>query len=143
LGQQGKYGEALLAFRGVVTEADAHCDLAFVYWSQGKIEEARAECRQAVQLDPANAKAPVILAQLDRPAQSPSAALAAAASPRRPPERSNLVPAALAAGAPSEALPRPVYQSPNGTAWVPVTPAAKTAPPREATGGTEGSISWE
>jgi Flp pilus assembly protein TadD len=161
LGQQGKYGEALLAFRAVVSEADAHCDLAFVFWSQGKIDEARAECRQAVQVDPANAKAPVILAQLDRPATSPTAALAAAAAPRQPSHRSDLVPAAfhsepptakaaplgnpmtLATGPAGEPLPRPVYQSPNGTAWVPVTPAAKPASPKEPVGGTEGSITWE
>jgi Flp pilus assembly protein TadD len=156
LGQQGKYAEALAAFQAVVGEADARCDLAFVYWSQGKLDLARAECNQAARIDPANNKAQAILAQLDRPAQAPPAGVAAA--PRRPQERPALVPSAyhpappataqlspppMPAAVPEPPPPRPVYQSPNGTAWIPVTPAPKPAAPKDPAGGTSGSIVWE
>jgi Flp pilus assembly protein TadD len=155
LGHEGKYAEALAAFQAVVGAADAHCNLAFVYWSQGKLDEARAECRQAVLLEPANSKAPAILAQLDRPAQAPPAGVAAA--PRRPSERPGVAPAAYRPeapamaqlstptlpAAPEEAMPKPVYQSPNGTVWIPVKPAAKPAAPKEPTGATTGTITWE
>src|SRR5262245_17328871 len=42
LGQQRRYDEALRTFRTAkLSEAEAHCNLAFIYWSQGKMDDAR------------------------------------------------------------------------------------------------------
>jgi Tfp pilus assembly protein PilF len=159
LGQQGKYAEALAAFQAVVGEADAHCNLAFVYWSQGNLDAARAEVRQAALLDPANTNAQKILAQLDRPAQAPPTGVASAAAPHRTADRTAAAreayrQEALAAAAKLEApgsagpapegpTPKPVYQSPNGTMWIPVTPAPKPAAPKDPAAETTGTITWE
>jgi Flp pilus assembly protein TadD len=71
LGQQGRYAEAFQAFREAgLEEADAHCDLAFVYWTQkGKLDDARRECLTARQLDPNCTRAKEMLAQLDQPSK--------------------------------------------------------------------------
>jgi Flp pilus assembly protein TadD len=145
LGQQGHYDEALEKFRAAgVSEADAHCNLAFVYWSQGRLLDARRECQAARQYDGTCANAGAILAQLDRPAR-PAVACSDRSSwqPRpAPPEGSSGVqtvaglgtplPADLAAD-PRQAAeqiwgsgPRPAYVSPNGTAWFPVNSAPAT-----------------
>jgi len=75
LGQEDRFDEAFMLFRQAgLEEADAHCDLAFVYWSRGRsyYDRARRECIMARQLNPACGKAQELLAQLDE-AQSPRA----------------------------------------------------------------------
>lgn len=48
LGQMGRYDEALREFRAAqLSESEAHCDLAFVYLTKGKLEDAKQECRIA------------------------------------------------------------------------------------------------
>lgn len=158
LGQQGRYDEAFRQFRSVVNEAEAHCNMAFVYWTQGKAEEARRECEKANQIDPACTKSLDILAALNQAAKPADAAekLASAPAPRRGgerqrPSREQLEAEARStlshADAPGQASglgtgegARPVYRSPNGTAWVPVTPkkGSETAPQVSS-----GTISWE
>jgi Tfp pilus assembly protein PilF len=68
LGELKRYPEAYEAFRGAqLNEAEAHCDLAFVYWTQGKLDEARAECRAARDRDSSCSKARDMLALLEQP----------------------------------------------------------------------------
>lgn len=68
LGQQQRYTEALGAFRAAgLGEAEAHCNLAFVYWSQGRLEDAKRECQTVRQLDPSCAKARDMLTLLEAP----------------------------------------------------------------------------
>ena len=80
LGQEDRFDEAFTMFRQAgLEEADAHCDLAFVYWTRGRsfYDRARRECVLARQLNPACGKAQELLAQLDE-AQSPRASRVAA-----------------------------------------------------------------
>lgn len=151
LGQQGRYDEAFDCFKAVVGEADAHTNLAFVYWTQGRLDEARAECRQAQQIEPNNQKAQNVLAQLDRPVREQAEA-PAASNPRSRRSREEVrVRQALATMGDANAQPaagdvvqaghqpeagQPVYRSPSGTAWVPVTranPPVAPAPMAPAT----------
>jgi Flp pilus assembly protein TadD len=146
LGQQGQYEEALQAFRRAnLSEADAHCNLGFVYWTQGNCAAARRECETARQLDPTNAKARTILTKLDQPVRSDLEAAAltstrpgrtVASRPRARPaaDRSECYAvlgtpgAAVASTATGGNLP-PVYVSPKGTTWVPVSPAPHPSAP--------------
>ncbi len=52
LARSGKPNVALLELQKVLTPAKAHYDLASLYESQGKLTEARAQYRQAIELDP-------------------------------------------------------------------------------------------
>jgi Flp pilus assembly protein TadD len=161
LGQEGRYEEALKEFRSVVSEAEAHCNLAFVYWTQGKLEDARREAQQANQLSPSCTKSLDMLAALDRGARPQDAGEKLAAAPtrrggeRRHPTREQLELEAramvthmndVAPGQGTPAAPenaKPVYQSPNGTVWVPVSPKKASDPTSPATEGVVGSIQWE
>src|SRR5438874_1918605 len=60
LGQQDRFDEAFQVFvQAGLEPADAHCDLAFIFWSKGKdyYERARRECELARQVNPACSKA--------------------------------------------------------------------------------------
>jgi Tfp pilus assembly protein PilF len=73
LGQQDRFDEAYQMFRQAgLDEADAHCDLAFVFWTRGPsyYDRARRECVMARQINPACSKAQELLAQIDA-AQKP------------------------------------------------------------------------
>jgi tetratricopeptide (TPR) repeat protein len=71
LGQEKRYSEAFQIFRNSgLSEAQAHCNIAFILWSQGRNDEARKACQLAKQLDPTCRKAQDLLAQLD-PTQRP------------------------------------------------------------------------
>lgn len=66
LGQQDRYAEAFQAFREAgLDEADAHCDLAFVYWTKSRFDEAERECFLARQKNPACSKAKDLLVQIE------------------------------------------------------------------------------
>jgi tetratricopeptide (TPR) repeat protein len=52
LGEQGQYPQSLEAFRKAVSEAEAHSNLAFIYTTQGKREDAKQEYRRALELNP-------------------------------------------------------------------------------------------
>jgi Flp pilus assembly protein TadD len=148
LGHQGRTEEAFQAFRTAgVSEAESHCNLAFISWSQGQLNEARGRCRLAQQCNPNCTKAQQILAQLDRPARKAPEALARASAQK--PARSAYLPVAQAPvrlpraertetaqvtarlGAPlfraaeeDTAADEPVvYRSPSGIAWKAVTRA--------------------
>jgi tetratricopeptide (TPR) repeat protein len=144
LGQEDRFAEAFQMFRDAgLDEADAHCDLAFVYWTKGKnyYDHARRECLLARQLNPASSKARELIAMLDE-AQKPQSDKPVAKAPERTPVRA---PAALPQN-PSPTRPavsegQTKYQLPAG--WAPVTPkqnapatlpsALATAPPIPAT----------
>jgi Flp pilus assembly protein TadD len=80
LGQQGRYPEALHEFQATpMSEAQARCNLAFVYWSQNKIEDAQRECRLARQMEPQCVQAKDLLARLEAP-RDPMQARASAAA---------------------------------------------------------------
>ena len=151
LGQQGHYAEAVQEFRRAnLSEADAHCDLAFIFWTQGNFDAARRECETARQQDPANSKARAILTKLDQPARSAlDAAALTSARPGRPTGNRSLsrLAGSPPAGGRSEAYAQldstsvagqtaiagggvaPVYVSPKGTSWVPLPPPARLATP--------------
>lgn len=65
LGQQGKAAESLAAFQKVLSPAESHGNLAFVYASQGKTDLAKAEYRRALEQDPSLKSARVRLAALE------------------------------------------------------------------------------
>lgn len=122
LGQMGRADEAVQAFRDAgLSESEAHCDLAFVCWSQGKLDDARCQCAIARETDAACPKAQELLARLDPQAPRPAVPAGVVQAAYRKP---------TIAG-PAAAPGTPVYRSPNGTSWVPVAPAADV-PPRIA-----------
>jgi Tfp pilus assembly protein PilF len=88
LGQEDRFDEAFQLFlQAGLDQSDAHCDMAFVYWTRGVkyYDRAKRECLLARQLNPACSKAMELLAQLDE-AQRPRTERAAAkpTTPERP-----------------------------------------------------------
>lgn len=65
--QLSRWEESFQAFTRAVRPADAHCNVAFVLAAQGKSEEAKAQYRQALALDPGLRLAHAALAQLENP----------------------------------------------------------------------------
>jgi tetratricopeptide (TPR) repeat protein len=65
LGQQGRYAESLEAFGKAVRPAQALCNLAFIYTTQGKRDEARQAYRQALAQNPDLRLARAALAKLE------------------------------------------------------------------------------
>jgi tetratricopeptide (TPR) repeat protein len=65
LARHGKPNQALLELQKVLTPAKAHYDLASVYESQHRPQDARAEYRKAFDLDPSLAEAKQKLATLE------------------------------------------------------------------------------
>jgi Tfp pilus assembly protein PilF len=150
LGQQERYQEAYETFRATgASEAEAHSNLAFVYWTKGKLGEARRECQIARQLNPSCRQTQLMLAKLDDAGGDRS--LAKGRRPRSPeregrpsgvprPARFEEYPSEAryergptrapqprAGETPDAEGPQPVYTSPQGTKWYPV-PQAKKAP---------------
>jgi predicted Zn-dependent protease len=127
LGQEDRFDEAYQMFRQAgLEDADAHCDLAFIFWTRGPscYDRARRECIVARQLNPACSKAQELLAQIDAARQPrserPGARTAA-------PERTARTPMT------SEER-HEKYPLPPGWAPVPTKPAAQEiAPVQRAT----------
>ena len=72
LGQTERYEEAYREFRAAqLSESEAHCDLAFLYWTRGKLDDARQECRIAREKDPSNTKVRDMLAAMEPPPNRP------------------------------------------------------------------------
>jgi Flp pilus assembly protein TadD len=168
LGQQGRYDEALKTFRAAhIEDAEAHGNLAFIYWSQGKFDEAKRECLEAQRLDPASVKAKEMLSQLDRPmsavadagkparGRGPARAGAESLDRRRDAERERVLAqlgdtnkgASLPTpidvpnlATPVEAPPQPVYRSPSGTLWAPTKPSTPPAAPVQ---GVQGTVTFD
>jgi Flp pilus assembly protein TadD len=159
LGQMERYGEAQRAFQDAhLTEAEVHCNLAFIYLTKGKFDDARRECQTACRLDRFCNQAQELLAHMDgKPSPSgelgpdkTGTASARAAGKPAPPRREASVPRApvaqLSPPTPPGPLPagieapQPVYVSPNGVGWVPVqkpqTPAGMPPPPAAGAPGT-------
>ncbi|HSZ59565.1 MAG TPA: tetratricopeptide repeat protein [Tepidisphaeraceae bacterium] len=65
LARHNKPNQALLELQKVLTPAKAHYDLASVYESQHRPQDARAEYRKAIDLDPSLAEAKQKLAALE------------------------------------------------------------------------------
>jgi Tfp pilus assembly protein PilF len=72
LGQQGRAEESLAAFAKVVPPAAAHCNLGYIFLTQGKKEEAREQYLQALEIDGACPMAQAVLARLDKPGPKPA-----------------------------------------------------------------------
>ncbi|HEY8667404.1 MAG TPA: tetratricopeptide repeat protein, partial [Tepidisphaeraceae bacterium] len=64
LARHGRISEATLQLQSVLTEAEVHYNLASIYEQQGRKEAAKAEYRQAIQLDPSMQDAQMKLSAL-------------------------------------------------------------------------------
>jgi Tfp pilus assembly protein PilF len=71
LGQEQRYDDSLQAFGHAVSPAQAQCNLAFVFTTQGKREEARVAYRRALELDGSLGLARAALDKLEHPGQAP------------------------------------------------------------------------
>ncbi|MCS6865228.1 MAG: tetratricopeptide repeat protein [Gemmataceae bacterium] len=67
--QMGQYDEGYRSFCKAVREPDAHCNIAFVLATQGKIAEAKDRYRLALSLDPNLRAAQIGLGYLENPPQ--------------------------------------------------------------------------
>jgi Tfp pilus assembly protein PilF len=76
LGQQGKYEDSQAAFEKVCKPAEVRCNLAFVMVTQGKVDQARKLCREALELDPGLVPARNMLKQLDKGPGQPTSNVA-------------------------------------------------------------------
>jgi Tfp pilus assembly protein PilF len=144
LGQQDRYTEAFQMFRDAgLDEADAHCDLAFVYWSQSHhLEDAKRECQRACQLNSACSRAKELLAQLEHSPKGPPDKVQSREQARERARQEAM--AAIAAGRTS-ALPnggsemisedhgQATYRLPPG--WAPMPTQSKPAAPTPAADG--------
>jgi Flp pilus assembly protein TadD len=168
LGQTERYDEAFREFRAAqLNDSEAHCDMAFVYWTKGQLEQARQECRLAREKDPSNSKARDMLAALDQSSHPHTKPAGSSRADGRKPRASTLsdadwqaereaarrvvaggavaAPIAPAAtdgrGAPS---PGPIVM-PSGARWMPVNSGAAPAGklPAPVTGATEGTITLD
>jgi Tfp pilus assembly protein PilF len=74
LAQSHQTAESLEAFTKVVSPAEAQCNLAFIFMTQKKLDEAKAAYRHALTLDPDLALARAALAKLEQPAAPPAPA---------------------------------------------------------------------
>jgi Flp pilus assembly protein TadD len=125
LGQQDRYAEAFQAFREAgLDEADAHCDLAFVYWTKSRFDEAERECFLARQKNPACSKAKDLLVQIEE-AKKPRSERAAARN-RTADNQVGRVSSPSSPGLSMLDQAVATYQLPPG--WVP-----KTLPSKDAT----------
>jgi Flp pilus assembly protein TadD len=156
LGQLERFSEARKAFQDAhLSEAEVHSDLAFIYLTKGRFDDARRECQAACQLDRYCNQAQEMLAQLDgksSPSAGPATDKVVTPSGKPTPPRRERAPVAQlsppTAPAPlSPAVmdgPRPVYTSPNGTAWMPVPRAeAPAVSPPAPSGGLPGEVTFE
>jgi tetratricopeptide (TPR) repeat protein len=137
LGQMDRYDEAYSEFRAAhLSEAEAHCDLAFLYWKKGKLDEARQQCRIARDKDPSNTKVRDMLAAMEPPAHPRERGTPAARGDGHTPRASALTEADWAAE--REAARRAVAGMTGAApapAPVPVSaPSADKAPPWQASG---------
>jgi Tfp pilus assembly protein PilF len=82
LGQQERYPESMDAFLKAVHPAEAECNLAFVYLTQGMRVEARAAYERALKQEPTSQLARAALARLDETGGAP-AVLGPPAKPTR------------------------------------------------------------
>jgi len=122
LGRQERYGEALQEFLAAgLSEAEAHSNLAFIYLTKGKMDDARRECETARQKDPYCTKAQEMLARMDAPPRPRGDNAVQTASLRRPDAAPPPPPA-------DDGAPAGKYPLPPG--WAPVPPHA--APPADA-----------
>jgi Tfp pilus assembly protein PilF len=121
LGREERYTEAFQTFREAnLSEADTHCNLGFILWTQNRPDQARHECQVALQLDRGCHKAQELLARIDAPPQAPQ---------RAPQGRTRPSPAAQpnAYGqAPSydTNLPPGVIRGSDGKLWMTANPQA-------------------
>ena len=164
LGELKRYPEAFAEFRAAqLSEAEAHCDMAFVYWSQGKMEEAKQECRVARDMDTSCLKARDMLAALEKAPHPPdgdrtawsgkkprASTLSAAQWEAEREAARKAVTGSGASSAPAD--PKPWQGSgpitmPSGTRWMPVnsgaTAPAPTPPAPPAPAGAAATVTFE
>ncbi len=75
LGNMGRTQDAFTQFASVGSEADAHYNIAFIYASQGKMDEAKQCFQRALAIDPAHGKASAALASFARYEESDGLAM--------------------------------------------------------------------
>jgi Flp pilus assembly protein TadD len=126
LGQEKHYAEAFQMFRdGGLSDAQAHCNMAYILSTQGRAEEARSACQLARRLDPNCTKADEMLAQLnsaERPTIEKATYEVPAAAPATATTMGPVQPATptVTPAAPVQSVgPQPIYTSPNGVKWYP------------------------
>jgi Tfp pilus assembly protein PilF len=73
LGHMGRVDEALVEFRAAGNEADAQFNMAFIYASQERTEEAKECFRNALAIDPTHRRAREALASFDDYENKPAA----------------------------------------------------------------------
>lgn len=71
LSAAGRFDEGFQSFLKAGSEAEAHSNRAFVLAAQGKVEEAKAEYRKALALEPGLSTARVSLERLENPPPKP------------------------------------------------------------------------
>jgi Flp pilus assembly protein TadD len=117
LGQEKRYTEAFQIFRnGGLSEAQCHCNMAYILFSQGRTDEARKACMLAKQIDANCVKADDLLTQL-APAKTPEVEKASFQGPTVERAEPGETEGPKASPASEDAGPQPVYQSPDGRKW--------------------------
>jgi Tfp pilus assembly protein PilF len=161
LGQLRRYDEAYQEFRAAqLNDAEAHCDLAFIYWSQGKMDEAKQECRKARDLDSSCLKARDMLATLEKPPPPPRDDKKTARQDGRPRASTltreqweaehelarRVVGAGAVSSPPTAAAPAAPAQAPitmpSGAKWMPVSAGATPVTAAPAAAGTPGTVTF-
>jgi Flp pilus assembly protein TadD len=137
-GRQDRYAEAFQAFRDAgLDEADAHCNLAFVYWTKSRFDEAERECMIARQKNPSCSKAIDLLFQLEEAKKPRTPSVATKSSTGERPATPTSSTQSPGLSMPNQAIA--TYQLPPG--WAPKalppprdnTLSAKTTPIQAAT----------
>ncbi|HEV3190460.1 MAG TPA: tetratricopeptide repeat protein [Polyangiaceae bacterium] len=117
LGQEKRYTEAFQIFRnGGLSEAQCHCNIAYILFSQGRADEARKACMLAKQIDANCVKADDLLTQLG-PTKTPEVEKASFQGPAVEKVEPVEPECPKASPAMEDAGPQPVYQSPDGRKW--------------------------
>jgi len=156
MGELDRYPEAYREFLAAhLSESEAHCDMAFVYATKGRFEDAKQECRLAREKDPANAKALDLLTKLEQPMRSRDKTAGRSTGSVRTPltpeeeEKEHEFARRMVAGADDKAAPAPVPPGAfraNGQMWMPIhsgpMPVLPAATP-PVLGGSPGTMTFD
>lgn len=138
LGEQGRFDESLDQFREVVSEAEAHANVAYLQTQCGMHQEALANYHRAVELNPSLRSAGEALVQLDmrhRQAQQVAAANARTVQSATQAAAAPTAPANQMAVAGTMAIPTPPVERPLPAPVQPST-VATSVPPAPASPST-------
>ena len=142
LGGLDRYPEALGEFRAAhLSESEAHVNMAFIYITKWKLEDAKQECRIARDKDPSNSKALDLLTALDQPPRSRDKMVGGKRKALTPDEEEqeheaarrevaarfgNIAALADDKGGAGQPITGPIRA--GGQMWMPVSPKASTLP---------------